>query len=105
MGYDRYNHFRNNGTFTKVPTIKLSEKDTDYFERYRAGFTRLDLLSYEYYSDPNYDWLILMANPDVGSMEFSIPDGYILRIPYPLSTTLEDYDNKIQNYERLYGLD
>lgn len=102
--YDRYAKFRVNGTIKKVPFIKIPIKETDYYETYVKGITRLDLLSEKYYGDPNYDWLILQANPSYGSMEFSIPDGSNLRIPYPLGLTLEQYREQITLYDNLYGL-
>ena len=45
-----------------------------------------------------------MANPSAGNLEFEIPDGTILRIPYPLSVTLELYDREIERYNALYGI-
>ena len=65
----------------------------------------MDNISYKYYKDANYDWLIMMANPEYGSMEFEIPDGSLLRIPYPLGVSLDDYNNKVEEYITLYGLD
>jgi hypothetical protein len=62
----------------------------------------LDIISYNYYNDPNYGWLILMANPEYGSMEYNIPDGALLRIPYPLGETIEDYKKSIDLYNKLY---
>ena len=103
--YNRYDKFKMNGIIKKVPFIKLTPKETDYFETYRRGITRLDLISYKYYGDANYDWLILQANARYGSMEFNIPDGVELRIPYPLESTLEEYRQKIDNYVITYGLD
>jgi hypothetical protein len=44
----------------------------------------------------------MLANPEYGSMEYRIPDGTLLRIPYPLSISLENYNNKISLYETLY---
>lgn len=44
----------------------------------------------------------MMANPEYGSMEFDIPDGAIIRIPYPLSTTLELYEKAVDRYNALY---
>lgn len=87
-----------------VPYIEIPIKNTDYYTYYQAGKTRLDNLSYQYYGDANYDWLILQANPEVGSMEFKIPDGTRLRIPYPLDTTIARYNADVDLYEELYGL-
>ena len=85
-------------------SINSSVKATDYYEPYIRGTSRLDLISYDYYGSPDYDWLILMANPSAGNLEFEIPDGTILRIPYPLSVTLELYDREIERHNALYGI-
>ena len=103
MSYDRYAQFRYNGKVDFVPNIKITPKETDYFEVYKRGQSRLDLISYDYYGDPNYDWLIMAANPEFSSMEFDIPDQSQLRIPYPLDQTLEDYVNQVERYRLLYG--
>lgn len=103
MSYDRYTMFRGDGIIDFVPGIQLDKKDTDYFETYYLGRTRLDVLSNKYYGDPNYDWLIMLANQEYGSMEFEIPDLTELRIPYPLNKTIEDYTTKIRRHKELYG--
>ena len=100
--YDRYSEFRVDGKIEIVPSITLKKNSTDYFETYHNGQSRLDLISYKYYGDPSYDWLIMMANPEYGSMEFEIPDNTILRIPFPLNIAIEDYKNKIKRYNTLY---
>ena len=102
MTYDRYTRFRIDGDIEIVPFVKLREKQTDFFETYRKGKSRLDLISYDYYGDANYGWLIMQANPEYGSMEFEIPDGSILRIPYPLQESISDYENGVANYKKLY---
>jgi hypothetical protein len=33
-----------------------------------------------------------------------IEDGARLRIPYPLDTALQGYENEINKYDKLYGL-
>jgi hypothetical protein len=102
--YDRYNKFKSNGKISIVPFIEIPVKTTDYYEKYKRGQTRLDILSYQYYNNPNYGWLILQANPEYGSMEFSIPDNSELRIPYPLSVTLEQYKALTDRYIDMYGI-
>ena len=101
--YDRYSKFRSNGGISMVPFIPIPVRDTDYYETYRMGVTRLDLLSEKYYNNPDYGWLILQANAQFGANEFSIPDRATLRIPYPLSTAIEGYKNDINTYSQLYG--
>ena len=98
MAQDRYSLFRINGKVDFVPNVKITKKET-----YRRGVSSLYLISYDYYGDPNYDWLIMMANPEFGSLEYEIPDNTQLRIPYPLDVTMEDYYNQINNYRVLYG--
>jgi len=103
--YDRYNKFRRNGSIAHVPFIEIPVKSTDFYTFYKAGTTRLDILSYQYYGDPNYDWLIMQANPELGSLEFKIPDGIRLRIPYPLDVTISRYNDDIDVYDKLYGIE
>lgn len=101
MSYNRYSKFLSNGKYKIVPSVTLTKRSTDYFEIYNQGSTRLDIISDKYYGDANYDWLIMMANPEYGSMEFSIPNGTMLRIPYPLSEAIADYERKIDLYNTL----
>ena len=103
MAFDRYKDFRVNGQVGFPPAVSLTKKSTDFFETYRRGQSRLDLISYDYYKDANYDWLILMANPEYGALEYEITDGSELRIPYPLDITLEDLSEQIKKYKILYG--
>jgi len=103
--YDRYSQFREGDNIDVVPFGEVRKKNTDKYEVYRKNKSRLDLLSYKYYNNANYGWLILQANPEVGSMEYEIPDGTLLRIPYPLSVSIQDYRDSIEEYYRLYGND
>ena len=91
MAFDRYNSFRNNGDVSIVPFIKIPKRKSDIYITYEKGKSRLDNLSYEYYNNSDYGWLILQANPQYGSMEFLIPDKAELRIPYPLIEVLGGY--------------
>ena len=102
---DRYAKFRRNGNILHVPFIAIPVRPTDLYTFYKEGVTRLDNLSYQYYGDPNYDWLILQANAEYGSLEFMIPNGSKIRIPYPLEVAVNQYNNDIDTYETLYGLD
>jgi hypothetical protein len=100
--FDRYAQFRGEDGMTGlVPYIPIPAKPTDYYVQYSKGKTRLDVLSNDYYGDPNYGWLILQANPSAGSVEFRIKDGEVLRIPYPLDVTLVDYKTSISDYQKL----
>ena len=100
MAYDRYKKFRMNGDTMFPPFIRIPVKESDYYDVYEKGKTRLDLLSYEYYKDPDYAWLIMQANPEYGSLEFMIPDNAQIRIPYPLNLTLAQYEQAIEIYKK-----
>lgn len=97
--YDRYTNFRKDGTIEIVPFIQIEKSNTDINITFSKSTMRMDTLSYKYYGDANYGWLIMQANPQYGSMEFQIPDGVVLRIPYPLDTALNRYENEINSYK------
>lgn len=99
MGYyNRYTYFRKDGRNMVVPRITIEPMASDLVVVFDKSKMRLDNLSYKYYADPDYGWLIMLANPAAGSMEFLIPDGYRLRIPYPLSTAINRYESQVQEY-------
>lgn len=99
----RYSKFVNDGKIDFVPFIPISKQESDYYEIYNPDEKRLDGLSYDYYGNPNYGWVILQANPEYGSLEFSIPKGSVIRIPFPLENVLEEYNSEIKKYKKLYG--
>jgi len=101
--FDRYEQFRTNGEIKPIPGIKISAESTDKQVLYKLGTTRLDILSQEYYGNPYHGWLILMANPQFGGMEFSIPDGEIIRIPFPFTNAIERYILEVKKHKELYG--
>lgn len=103
--YDRYSKFRENGAIKIVPFIKIPKKSTDIYITYEKGKTRFDIESYKYYNDPNYGWLILMANPELGSLEYLIPNKATIRIPYPLATTITQYQGSVDSYVKNYGIE
>jgi len=91
------------GTFKIVPGIDMVFKSTDKFTQFKKNKDRLDKLSQEYYNSPLFGWLILVANPTVGSIEFDIPDNSIIRIPFPLVSSLQDYKKSVELYKMYYG--
>lgn len=105
MAYSRYKAFKSNGGYKKVPFIEIPKSDTDCYTNYEVGKTRLDSLSYQYYNNADYGWLILQANPSCGSLEYKIKNNTLLRIPYPLESAIQRYERGISEYERLNGLD
>lgn len=101
--FDRYQYFEQDGNFRIVPGIELPIKNTDKYIFYKRGKTRLDKISQEYYSTPVFGWLILLANPSVGAVEYEIPDNSLLRVPFPLISTLQDYKRAVDLYNLYYG--
>lgn len=98
MGYyNRYTAFMADGEVSvKVPFVKIPNSSTDKILEYDRKTMRCDTLSYKFYGDPNYGWLILQANPEYSGYEFSIPDGARFRIPYPLDSAIQRYENGIK---------
>lgn len=92
--YNRYDKFKKDGqVWSKIPFIKIKNAETDLFIRFKKGKMRMDSLSYKHYGDPNYGWLILQANPELGPYEFSINDNTLIRIPYPLDSAINRYES------------
>ena len=101
--YNRYQDFLNDGQFKIVPGIDIPIKKSDRYVVYKKNKTRLDKISDETYGTPLFGWLILLSNPIAGSIEFQIPDNFILRIPYPLISSLQDYKRAVELYKLYYG--
>ena len=99
--FDRYNPFKLNGTVDIIPFIEITKKNSDKYLIYNKMTMRFDKLSYEYYGSPDYAWLIMQANPEYGSIENFIPNGVLLRIPFPLEETINKYLSDIISYKEL----
>lgn len=92
--FDRYSAFRKEGIIEQPPFVQFTVNPADKYEEWIEGSSRLDKISLKYYSSPLYDWAILFANPEYIT-EFDIPDGVIIRIPFPLERVLFEYKVKI----------
>lgn len=101
--FDRYKDFLINGKHTVVPFISIPEKTSDKNHIYLKNVSRLDKISQEYYGSPLYDWFILLANPSFGGLEVNIPDRTVIRIPFPLTPSLQDYRSELEKYLTYYG--
>jgi len=101
--FDRYQYFSEEGSFKIVPGLELPIKSSDKYIAFKRNKDRFDKLSQEYYNSPLFGWLILMANPTYGGIEFEIPDNFILRIPFPLVPSLQDYKKAVDLYKLYYG--
>jgi hypothetical protein len=101
--FDRYGEFRVNSTMRALPGITIPNTNSDKTMIYKLGLTRLDKLSQMYYNNAYSGWLIMLANPEYGGLEFNIPDMTLLRIPYPYDSAIERYIKQISNHKILYG--
>ena len=45
-----------------------------------------------------------MANPEWPDLEYLIPNGSVLRIPFPLDIALENFNEQISRQDALYGI-
>jgi len=94
MGTNRYKSVTYDGNQQILPKITISKRDTDKFVTYNSDKTRLDRISGSVYNDDTYGWLILIANPEY-YMEFDIPKGTVIRIPFPLREAEAEFNKKI----------
>lgn len=101
--FDRYNEFRFNGSMKPIPGIKLPENSGDKSIVYKVGQTRLDKISDTYYNNPYCGWLIMLANPQFGGLEFTIPDQSVIRVPFPMESAINRYIQEVNKYKALYG--
>ena len=102
--FDRYSSFKLNGSTVTIPFLPIEEKPSDKDVIYTLGKDRTDKLSQRFYGNPYCGWLIMMANPQYGGLEFLIPNRTILRIPYPFTESLQQYITKIEEFDQLYGV-
>jgi len=104
MSYlNRYRKLYDDESMITPPFVKLTEKVSDRFVQYNVNKSRLDKISQEYYGEPFYGWLILIANPELGGLEWNIIDGQNIRVPLPLDVTLREYETKLRERLDYYG--
>ena len=101
--YDRYAKYRQNGEIKPLPGIIIPQASSDKYAIYKKGQTRLDKLSNTYYNNAYSGWLIMLANPEYGGLEFNIPDMVSLRIPFPFDSAVGRYITEVTNHNALYG--
>lgn len=101
--FNRYSNFLINGEQTVVPYVNIPIKPTDKQFFYRTSISRLDKASQEYYGSPFFGWLIMAANPQFGGEEWNIPDRTLLRVPFPLLPSIQDYEAQLKTYFFYYG--
>jgi len=97
--YDRYEVVKNtDGTIDMLPFAKISESSSDLSEVWVLGRSRLDKLALKYYNNPFYDFFILYANPEYAD-QFDIPDGTLIRIPFPIDRVKQEYETFLRKYK------
>ena len=101
--WNRYTNFLINGEQTVVPFVPLPSKTSDKNYIFIIGQSRLDKVSQQFYGTPYFGWLVMAANPQYSGNEYSIPDGAVLTIPFPLVASLQDYKNQLDNHFFYYG--
>ena len=101
--WNRYNTFLIDGQQTVVPFVVVPQKPSDKKYIYKVGQSRLDKISQQYYGAPYFGWLIMQSNPQFGGLEWNIPDGSILNVPYPLLSSLQDYKSALDTHFFYYG--
>ena len=101
--YDRYKPFRVESGIEPVAGIIIPQSSTDKSVVYKKGESRLDKISNDYYNNPYSGWMIMQANPQFGGLEFNIPDGALIRVPYPFDDVVSRYITQVTIYKQLYG--
>jgi len=103
--FNRYSQVTAEGSVGFPPVTRYIPMPSDKEELWKLNLSRMDLISFKYYGNPNYDWLILWANYLLPKLEFEIPDHTYITIPFPLESALEQYKQGIESYKQLYYID
>jgi hypothetical protein len=100
MPVNFYKSLKDNDSLKDMPPVKISFKKTDKYITYNKNLMRLDFIAGEIYQDETMWRLIMWGNPEY-SIEFDIPNGTIIRIPFPLKDVLSEVNNFIaQNRDK-----
>ena len=92
--YNRYELLtQSDGSILPTPLVQIPLSSSDKYISWNSSML-LHLISQRYYGNSTYGWLLLIANPQVPT-EFTIPDGFNFRIPFPLNQALSYYENGI----------
>lgn len=97
--YNRYNDISELRTSTGVRYYKNAvmpeiPRSSDDIYVYTVLGDRLDLLSFTYYNDTGYYWVIAAANPGlVRKDSLNLTPGKQIRIPTNLQTIISDFES------------
>ena len=94
MGFDFYDILRSNNVTKNMPAFTISSRNSDKRVVYDQKTKRLDNISGEIYGDETMWRVILWANPQY-FVEFDIPNGTVIRVPWPLNDVIKELSAKI----------
>lgn len=89
-----------NGTSFNMPPVEVEKRTTDKSVLYDKNLTRLDRLAGDIYEDETLWKIILWANPEY-ECEYDIPDGTVIRIPWPKNDAVSEVITKIVNRKNI----
>lgn len=96
MPVNFYKPLKENDTLKDMPPVQISSRKTDKFIVYHREKMRLDYIAGEIYEDETLWRLIMWGNPEY-FLEFDIPEGAVIRIPYPLNEVMAEVNSFIIN--------
>lgn len=82
MAVDFYKYLITQTSMANMPAITIQPRESDKRVIYDKKRTRLDRIAGDIYQEEEYWRLIMWGNPDY-DIEFDIPDGTVIRIPFP----------------------
>lgn len=100
--YNRYKKLITNGLTKQMPFIPIQVKSSDKSKVWNKKLDRLDVISQNYYDNPYGGWMIMQANPQFVD-EFEIPDGELIRIPFPYETSKQQFVDAMNSYDTTHG--
>ena len=102
MAYNFYKFLLSVGEsdLDNMPPIQIDERETDKRIAYNKNLTRIYRISGNVYGDETLGRIIMWANPEY-DYEFSIPNGTILRVPFPKNAVLQEITRKINLQKNL----
>lgn len=97
MPYDFYKYLKDVNDPKKLknmPPIIIKKRTTDKFISYDRSKNRLDYIAGQVYYDETLWKLIMWANPEY-FIEFDIPSGTILRVPFPVNDVISEITQQL----------
>ena len=99
MPYDFYKYLKdpkNPKNLKDMPPVKISRRNSDKYITYDRNKNRLDYIAGQIYQDETLWRLIMWANPEY-FVEFDIPTGTVIRVPYPLNDVISEVSKNLIN--------